>query len=347
MAVKTAKVRKITNSWETRKLELFNTRICDLNLQIKGSYIDTHIKKLYHELNQKKLLFKPTFYLTDSWGCPDQVPIIGIPFYLANEQLMRIEEEQTGNLEDSKMIRMLLRHETGHAINYAYRLWKYTGWTEIFGAFTRRYTDSFNPNPFSKQFVRHLNTYQYGRNYAQKHPDEDFAESFAVWLTPNSSWRTKYRHWPAIKKLKLVDKLIKQIQNKTPVCRKKNLFNPVDKMTMLLAEHYGQKRKHLLEAAQGYVDDTLKQIFPASNSSSQIPADKFIHSHSDELIVRTVQWTGLDEDEVASIIEKLVDRSSVLELKLTQSKKNEKLLDLTALCITFALNFIYTGSLNG
>lgn len=341
------KVKKLTNSWETLRFELFNTRICDLKLQINGSFIDNYIKKLYHELDLKKLFFKPSFYLTDSWGCPDKVPIIGIPFYLANKQLIHIEEEQTGEIEDSRMIKMLLRHETGHAVNYAYRLWKYPGWTEAFGAFTRRYLDSFNPNPFSKQFVRHLNTYQYGRNYAQKHPDEDFAETFAVWLTPHSSWRTKYRYWSAIHKLKYVDKLMKQIQKRSPVCKNRRLLNPVNGMTMFLAEYYGEKRKHLQEAALGYVDDNLKQIFPVTTHGNQIPADKFIHSHTRELIQRTSRWTGLDEEEVASILDKLENRTAVLGLKFQQGQKNEKLLELTALCITFALNFIYTGSLNG
>jgi len=341
------KVKSLINSWETSRFELYNTRICDLPIRIAGSPIEPFIKKLYGELEHKKLKFRPQFYLSDSWGCPNQVPVMGIPFYLSDHRLARIEAEQTGEIEDARMIMMLMRHETGHAINYAYRLWEYPGWSDIFGTFTKRYHDSFNPNPYSKQFVKHLITFHYGRNYAQKHPDDDFAETFAVWLTPRSVWRIKYRYWPAMNKLKYVDELMKQIRKKNPVCRGGELLNPVEEMTILVADHYGEKGKHLREAAMGYVDDTLKDIFPDLKSRNMVDADELIHNHRRELKERTIRWSGLDEDEVDSILNKLENRASFLGLKLKLSERSEKLKELTALCTSFALNFIYTGRLNG
>jgi hypothetical protein len=199
----------LVNGWETVRFELLNSRVCDLGLQVEGSPLEPHVLRLLRELAVRGLAFVPEFYLTDAWGCPDGVPAVGIPFYLADKRLARVEEEQTGEVEDAAQIMMLLRHEAGHAINYAYRLYEREGWAETFGPFTKPYRDSFRPDPSSRQFVRHIAHHRHGRTYAQKHPDEDFAETFAVWLTPRSGWRHRYRTWPALRKLQYVDRLMR------------------------------------------------------------------------------------------------------------------------------------------
>lgn len=224
--------------WERVKMGLFEKRICDLGLRIKGSPIEPFIEQLEQELTAKGMDYKPSFYLTDSWGCPDRVPAVGIPFYLACDSLGRIEREQTGSLEDDQMIMQFLRHEVGHALNYAFRLWKEPSWRATFGSFSKPYRDVFYPNPWSRHFVRHICSCPYRYTYAQKHPDEDFAETFAVWLTPRSGWRRKYRDWPAIEKLKYVDRLMHRICGEPPKCKRGKLVNPVSKLTLPLSEHY-------------------------------------------------------------------------------------------------------------
>ncbi|MEN6336157.1 MAG: putative zinc-binding metallopeptidase [Phycisphaerales bacterium] len=224
--------------WESLRQKLFEKCICDLGLRIKGSPLEPFIRQLEQELAAKGVDYKPSFYLTDSWGCPDRVPAIGIPFYLASDSLGRIEREQTGSLEDGQTIMQFLRHEVGHAINYAFRLWKDPSWRATFGSFSKPYRDVFHPNPRSRRFVRHICSCPYRYTYAQKHPDEDFAETFAVWLTPRSGWRRKYRGWPAIEKLKYVDRLMRQICGEQPKCRRGRLVKPVSKLTLPLAEHY-------------------------------------------------------------------------------------------------------------
>src|SRR5947209_1615213 len=236
-----ARALTLVNSWETVRFELLNSRICDLGVQIEGSPIEPFIQRLYRELTAKGLVFHPQVYPTDGWGCPDEVPVIGVPFYLADRRLARIEEEQTGEIETNQITMMLLRHEAGHAFNYAYRLYKRPDWSEMFGSFRRPYRDSFRPNPFSRQFVRHIVHHQYGRTYAQKHPDEDFAETFAVWLTPRSGWRRRYRNWPALQKLLYVDRLMKEVRSLPPKNMGGHLCTPVERMDVLLVDHYGQR----------------------------------------------------------------------------------------------------------
>ena len=232
-----------SRSWEALRERLFAGRICDFGLRIAGSPIEPFIRQLERELAAKGIEYTPTFYLTDSWGCPDKVPAIGIPFYLASTLLGRIEKERTGDLEDKQMIMQLLRHEAGHAINYAFRLWKEPGWKEAFGSFSKPYREVFRPNPWSRRFVRHLFSWPYGHTYAQKHPDDDFAETFAVWLTPRSGWRRKYHGWPAIQKLRFVDRLMREIRDAEPKRKGGKLIKPVSRLTLSLAEHYRRRAR--------------------------------------------------------------------------------------------------------
>jgi hypothetical protein len=342
-------VRALTlvNSWETVRFELLNTRICDLELGIASSPIEPFIQRLHRELQAKGVSFLPEVYASDSWGCPDEVPVIGIPFYLLDKRLARIEEEQTGEIETGSIIMMLLRHEAGHAINYAHRLYKNPDWVEMFGPFSQPYRDAFRPNPFSRQFVRHIVHHQYGPTYAQKHPDEDFAETFAVWLTPRSGWRRRYRNWPALRKLKYVDALMKNIRTEQPRCTGGKLCTPAKEMDMLLAEHYGQRAERYRAAAQGYVDDKLHEVFPPVRGRTLLPAGELLRKHREELLNRVTRWSGLDPEEVNTFLAKLEDRADALGLQFRRRQLSEKLMDVTALATSLAMNFTYTGRLTG
>lgn len=342
-----ARAHSLVHSWETIRYELLNSRVCDLGLQVEDSPVEPLVRRLYRELAGKGLDFQPSVYLTDTWGCPDEVPVIGVPFYLADQQLIRIEEEQTGEVESDVMIMMLLRHEAGHAINYAYRLYEVPEWSEMFGPFSKPYRDNFSANPFSRQFVRHIVHHRNGRTYAQKHPDEDFAETFAVWLTPRSAWRRKYRSWPALRKLNFVDKLMREIRSQEPICTNGALCTPVHDMDMLLAEHYGQRVERYRAAAQGYVDDKLREVFPPVRAHKLMLASELIRKNHQQLLERVARWSELDLDEVGTLLMKLQDRADVLALQFNSRHLSGKLMDLTALATSLAMDFVYTGRLTG
>jgi len=340
--------QKLLNNWETTRFELLNTRICDLGLQVEGSAIEPFIHRLHRELERKGLRFFPKVYLTDGWGCPDQVPIIGIPFYLTDPRLARIEEEQTGEIETRQTIMMLLRHEAGHAYNYAFHLYKDPAWRDTFGPFSRPYLDNFRPNPFSRQFVRHIVHHRYGKTYAQKHPDEDCAETFAVWLTPGAGWRQRYRNWPALKKIQYIDQRMKAIRGKAPRSKREGpLCSPIEEMEVLLADHYGQRTEHYRAQAQGYVDDKLREVFPAVTGRNLLSAVDLLRGHHNELLERTVRWSGLDEKEVETILSKLEDRAQALGLQYRSSLVDTKAMDITSLAMALAMDFAYTGRLTG
>ncbi len=338
---------KLLNSWETVRYELLNSRICDLGLRLKGSLIEPYCDQLFEELEARGLSFRPAFYFTDCWGCPDGVPVIGVPFYLADSRLARIEREQSGYLESEQQIMMLLRHEAGHAFNYAYKLYRSVGWEEMFGPYSRPYREAFRPDPLSRDFVRHIDHHMHGRTYAQKHPDEDFAETFAVWVTPGSNWRRRYRNWPALRKLRYVDFLMKQVAQERPKRRGGKLCSPVEEMDIVLAKHYGRRAEHYRAAAQGYVDDKLREAFPPLGGRCLIPVGAFLRKHQEALIVRVARWSGLAEGAVHNLLVKLQDRADALDLTFPRRHLASKLMDVTALVTSLATNFVSTGRLTG
>jgi len=340
-------IRSLVQSWETVRFELLKTPVSKLSLAVDGSPLERYVRRLRREMEAKRFRFKPEVYLTDGWGCPDRTPVIGIPFYLADPRLVRLEEEQTGEVEDPRTIMMLLRHEAGHAVNYAYRLWRRPSWGEIFGRFTKPYRDSFRPDRMSRHYVRHIAVYPYGRTYAQKHPDEDFAETFAVWLTPGSLWRQRYRNWPVIRKLLYVDRLMKDVRRDLPESRSARRLLPVDRMSLTLAEHYGKKAERFRRDARGYVDDSLHDAFPASRGQVLRPAAALFRRYRERLVERVVHWSVLTPAEAETLVRKLEARAAALNLSYRPGAEGERLMDVVSLVIALALDYAYTGRLTG
>lgn len=216
--------------------EILNTPIKDLGLNLQNSELSPAVEKLYKELEVVGLKFRPQVYLTDDWGCPDDVPIIGAPFYLADKALRKIEEEKMGSAESAQEIEQILRHEAGHAFNYAYFLHKAPNWDKIFGVYEKPYEDNFAPIVGSGKFVHHL-----GGWYAQKHPDEDFAETFAILITPNLDWKKLYKGTRAYKKLAYALELIKKFSDAPLQNTDNELDAPVESILETVDEWYKKR----------------------------------------------------------------------------------------------------------
>jgi hypothetical protein len=188
---------------------LLDLPMCDLHLGLKGGFLEQPIAELTRELEERHLLFRPHFWLSNEWFTPDGVPGIAVPFYLAHPRLAKLELAQMLEVEGgtAEWCLRILRHEAGHAIENAYKIRRRKTRQQIFGKSSQQYPMYYSPRPYSRSFVRHLDLW-----YAQSHPDEDFAETFAVWLTPDSLWEERYRGWPVLKKLRYVDSLMNNLQ---------------------------------------------------------------------------------------------------------------------------------------
>ncbi len=214
-AVRSSRVRRPRQpewaGWSDEKL--LDLRLCDLDLRIEGTSLEARIEQLYRELEYRRIQFRPHFWLSDDWFTPDGVPGIAIPFYLAHPRLARLERRQMLEVEGgtAEWCMRILRHETGHAIDNAYGLRRRRRRQQLFGRSTQPYPEYYTPRPYSKSFVVYLEPW-----YAQSHPDEDFAETFAVWLHPRLPWRRRYADWPALKKLEYMNELIGEIRGRKP-----------------------------------------------------------------------------------------------------------------------------------
>jgi len=335
------------DNWETERYALLNTRVCDLQLDFSDTILCRCLEKIYEELAQKRLQYRPRHYFTcggDEWGCPDRVPWIGIPFHLADNRLVRIEHEMGYTRYDRRDLMFLLRHETGHAINYAYELFDNEGWTEVFGDFYKTYPTNFRFkfNRFSRNYVRSQGEPKY---YAQAHPDEDFAETFAIWMTPRSNWRNQYRYWPSLKKLEFVDGIMKKIRNKKPHVLSGPLDSPYQSRTYTLIEYYGEDIDNFKDKALGIYDEDLRRIFSgASNGHRRTVAAEDLIRRNRRFLVSTIsEWTGAREKVVIPVISKFFTRCKELDLALSSEGEGYSLASLTALGTTVVMNYLHTG----
>lgn len=226
------------------RLNLLSKRICDLKLDLTKSPLFSYVQELYDELAARKLIFRPPCYFADEWFVPEGDPVIGIPFFLANKKLMGLEKKLTGDVEgDTKNYFMkLLRHEAGHALCYAFKLNRLKKVQSVFGSSNKKFSETYRFNPRSKNYVINLKDY-----YAQSHPDEDFAETFAVWLSHSQeALEKKYKGWNATKKLVILSRLMKDIENKAPLIKTGKKMCHVTTLKYTLSTYY--KRKCALQS---------------------------------------------------------------------------------------------------
>jgi hypothetical protein len=325
--------------------ELLNLRICDLPLKIEDSWLQECIKELYKEMDSKGLKFKPPCYLADEWLTPEQEPVVGIPFFLAHPALMKIENKMMLEVEGGtkQWCARLLRHETGHAINYAYRLYKRRKWQKAFGSFSSEYLDTYRFRPYSKSFVRHLEDY-----YAQYHPDEDFAETFAVWLTPDLDWENLYKGWKALNKLRLVDELMNEIKASQPLVKKARRYWRASTLKISLKNYYKKKRHFYAEDFPDFHDSNLKRIFVEKNKDNAgLPlAYDIIKGYRSNILDNISIWTGEKKYVINDLLKTITQRCKDLKL-LSYESESLTVLKISTYITTLIMNYMYTGRLRG
>ncbi len=317
--------------------------IRELGLKLEGTQLAAQIEQLYRELDDRGLHhFRPPCYLSDEWGCPSGEPVIGLPFYLADPRTATLEEA-VNDVENEREIMMYLRHEAGHAFNYAYELYKTPEWTEIFGPFRRPYRDDYPFVPFSRQFVRHIAGW-----YAQKHPDEDFAETFAVWLDPSSKWRRKYAGWGALKKLHYIERIAKEIGDTQPLHAVGRIDYSVDEMEQTVEEFYRQHSPDESASIAGLpLDSDLIDIFVTEDHRSQRreyrPAAELVAEHRRDIIDRVNYWTGVRRSLARTLVESVEKQLAELQLFADVQRSRTHMIEFTVYVTTLSMTFLTGG----
>lgn len=324
--------------------ELLALRICDLGVRIEGSEIEPQLADFYRLLEARGIALRPACYLGDEWFSPTGVPAIAIPFFLAHPRLKELEMAQMMDVEggEPEEFQKLLRHECGHAIDHAYRLSERPGHAEVFGSSDADYNvETYFPRPYSKSFVQHLPNW-----YAQAHPDEDFAETFAVWLADDpETWRARYKGTKALQKLEYVDHLMNDIKTAPPRVTNGRRRSNAAKLRKTLARYYAERRKLFAEDFPDFYDADLRAIFAraaAAGGPGKETAARMMRRHRAELVASLDRWTGQRKYMVNMLVNKLIKRCQALKLRAPEDSTH-LLLDLTAYLAGMLTNHLYTG----
>lgn len=321
--------------------KLLDLRICDLNLQLKRSPISPWLKIFEKEIKDRGFRFKPHFWLSEEFFTPDSVPGIAIPFYLAHPRLEQLEKKHLFEAEgnNQRWFLKIMRHELGHAIEHAYFLHRRKDRQRIFGKSSVKYPEFYTPKAYSRSYVVHLENW-----YAQAHPDEDFAETFAVWFTPQSQWRKKYNKWPALKKLIYVDRLMAEVRDLAPKNRSKAKSDPVEKIKKTLREYLTEKKERFgLNTQEDFYDRELKRLFvEASVANAGLKASRFLRKHRKEIRSRVSFWTGQYQYNVNEVLDELIERVDELDLRLKTDEEKAKA-DFLVLFTVQIMNTTHNG----
>ncbi len=320
--------------------QLLDLRLCDLPLRIEDTPLENRLERLYQELEKRGIRFKPHAWLSHEWFTPDGVPGFAIPFYLAHPRLIRLERRQMLEVEggtDTECMR-ILRHEAGHALDAAFRLHFKRRWRELFGSFRAPYPDFYKPRPNSRNYVLHLDAW-----YAQAHPAEDFAETFAVWLTPGSRWRRQYKGWPALRKLEYIAELMEEIVGAPPKKKVRSKVEPLSEIKISLREHYRRKRELYSLEWPAFYDRDLQKVFSADGRKGSRPtAASFLRHNRRELREIVAEGTGVHQYTIDYVLKHMIERSKNLKLRVANSQKQTREQAMIMLAVQ-TMNLVHSG----
>ena len=330
--------RHAWSDWpEERLLDL---RICDLGVRVEESPVWPSVQRVRGELAARDLRFHPHFWLSEDWFSPDPVPGVAVPFYLAHPRLTQLERKQQGRVEGGSRRECLqiLRHEVGHALDHAYVLHRRRSWQEHFGKSSKPYPSYYRPKPYSRDYVQHLDFW-----YAQSHPDEDFAETFAVWLAPRSGWRRRYADWPALGKLDYVDGLMQEIAGKRPITHSRRAVEPLSALRKTLREYYAEKRARYERELPGCHDAHLLRLFRrAEEGAGHEQAAAFLRRNRAEIQRLVSRWTREYQYTLNHVLREMIGRCRALKLYAVGSARQLRT-DFAILLLVQAMNRLRAG----
>jgi hypothetical protein len=321
--------------------ELLELRLKDLKIKVEGTWLEDCLRSLYDELEERGIRVRPHAWISSEWFSPENTPGIAIPFYLAHPRLMRLEKKMIIDVEGATWSGCMgiLRHEAGHVVQHSYQLHRRRQWQQLFGPSSKRYPRYYRPNPASRHFVQHLRLW-----YAQSHPDEDFAETFAVWLRPRSNWRARYAGWPALKKLEYIDELMAEIAGQRPLLTHRERIDPLSQLTETLGEHYKKKLAlYAFDTPKTY-DRELRRLFSAEPRHHRSEAaSSFIRRNRARVRELVAKGTGEYQLTLDAVLDDMVARCRELNLRAVGSER-KLFMDFTVLLTAKTMHALFGSS---
>ncbi len=320
--------------------ELLEKKISHLGLKLDGTELQPLVQQLYQELSAQGLTYHPPCHVGDEWFVPVGIPAIFVPFFLVHDRLRKLERKIILEVEGEtpEWFMKLMRHEAAHAYSYAYQLYKKKKWQQTFGLASTEETEFYRPRPYSRSYVVHLDDW-----YGQSHPDEDFAETFAIWLTPGLDWRERYQGWKALEKLEYVDALMKSIAGKPPVHQPEFKVADYNFLNVKLKVYYARKRKLYEDCYPDFYDNDLKQLFTVGPAADGRPkASAYLRQRRKAVMNAVCAWTNERKYRVNKLLSRLIDRCDQLDLH-TKTEDASQNLQVSAYLTTLVMNYLHTG----
>jgi hypothetical protein len=297
--------------------ELLRVRFCDLPIRLAGTPVQHRAFIVFAELAERGIRVTPSIWLSEEWFNPDGTVGFAIPFYLAHPRLIRLERHlmlEAEGVTEREALR-IIRHETGHAIDEAFQFYRRPEYAAVFGSPRRRYPTSYAVVPHSRRHVMHLNAW-----YAQSHPVEDFAETFATWLRPKRLWRRQYRDWPAIHKLEAIDAWLTACRDRPPLVSNRAPEGELFDNERTLAEHYEEKRAFYAVESSAKFDEELRRIFAVPGEARQMngrlpSATSILRTIRSPVRKELARPLGVPAYTVDQVLRQLIQRARALNLK--------------------------------
>lgn len=296
---------------------LLQLRFCDLPIRLAGTAVNVRAKRVLAELARRGLDVNPSIWLSEEWFNPEGTVGFAIPFYLAHPRLARLERRlmlEAEGVSENEALR-IIRHEMGHVVDEAFQFFRRPEYARVFGSPKRRYPTSYAAEPHSRSHVMHLNAW-----YAQSHPVEDFAETFATWMRPKWLWRRQYQDWPALKKLEIVDAWLAECRDRPPVRAERTPQGVLSENERTLAEHYEEKRAFYRVADTAQFDDDLRRIFAAprgarTSNHRYASATSVLRTIRAPVRKEVAQPLGVPAYTVDQVLRQLIRRARALDLR--------------------------------
>jgi hypothetical protein len=321
-ARQTRRQRNETHRWSgLSDTELLQWRFRELGLTQRNSFIAPDIHDLYKALERRGIRFRPHVWLSTEWFSPDGIPGIAIPFFAAHPRLAQLERRMRGEAEGGNRSwrRRILRHEAGHALDTAFGLRRRADWRAVFGRASKPYPSRYAARPASRRFVQYL-----GHWYAQSHPTEDFAETFAVWLQPKARWRREYAGWPALEKLEYVDDLMAECAGRRARNSDRTIVAALADNQRTLREHYRRQADAENPTDKRY-DRWLARAFICESARPEgLPASAFLAQIEPELKQQIARQIGVGPYLVGQVAWSVRKRAAALKLVLRHNRRESK-----------------------
>lgn len=308
--------------------EILALKLKQLKVDISGSWVEPLIKQVFEELESFGLKWRPHIWVSNEWFCPDGVPGVAIPFYLLSKKLIKMEKENVGFIEGHTDISFLklFRHEVGHAFDNAFKLRNKHLRQSIFGSSKLEYKKYYSPKKYSTSYVKHLPL-----NYAQAHPDEDFAETFAFVISGKHN--KKFNQSLIVrKKINFILQSLDSAKRSRPKLNNKYKFEELNHDQRTLKSYYRQRRKDL-NITNINTKDFLQSF---SDDPSEYQASKYLLARMKEIKSEVAEHVGTRTYHLDEIVKDIYQNLNKKKLYITDENKAE--LEIKDLIVYQALN---------